>query len=275
MKKITKGFGIGLIVAVMGLLVFGAVNRTIAMSEDETSLRLQEAEMAVSSTVSEDVFVSDDTVAYSVHNAINTPIELLPIGEVNQAEIDTLLYMREEEKLARDVYLFLAEKWSLPAFANIAKSEQAHMDSILGLLNRYDLEDSTSAESGVFNNAELQGLYNQLIAQGSISAEEAFMVGAAIEEIDILDLQESLTQTDQADIQQVLNSLMLGSYKHLSTFVGNLSRRYGITYTPQYMSNDLYQQILATDTVGGGSGSGIGGGGGFGQGQGGGGNRTK
>lgn len=265
MKKIAKGFGIGIIVAVIGLLIFGAVNRTIAMSEEETQSEYQAADFSThENEVAETV---DETDAISEHDTLSTPIALLPLGDLSQAEIDALFFMREEEKLARDVYLFLASQWGLPAFSNIAKSEQTHMDSVLELLYRYDLTDSASAEAGVFNNVDLQALYNQLIAQGSISAEEAFKVGAAIEEIDILDLQVRLTQTDQEDIQQVFNSLLLGSYNHLNAFVGNLSNRYGITYEPQYISSDLYQQILSTET--GGSGSG------FGNGQGGGGNGNK
>lgn len=262
MKKIAKGFGIGIIVAVIGLLIFGAVNRTIAMSEEETQSEYQAADFSThENEVAETV---DETDAISEHDTLSTPIALLPLGDLSQAEIDALFFMREEEKLARDVYLFLASQWGLPAFSNIAKSEQTHMDSVLELFNRYGLTDSASAEAGVFNNIDLQALYNQLIAQGSISAEEAFKVGAAIEEIDILDLQVRLTQTDQEDIQQVFNSLLLGSYNHLNAFVGNLSNRYGVTYAPQYISSDLYQQILSTET--GGSGSG------FGNGQGGGGN---
>lgn len=267
MKKIAKGFGIGIIVAIIGLLIFGAVNRTIAMNEEETQTEFEIADYVSPLNENEQVVTSGETDAISEHDTLSTPIALLPVGEVNQVEIDALLYMREEEKLARDVYLFLANQWGLPAFSNIAKSEQTHMDSLFELITRYDLTDSASTESGVFNNVELQALYNKLIAQGSISAEEAFKVGAAIEEIDILDLQVRLTQTDQEDIQLVFDSLIQGSYNHLNAFVGNLLNRYDITYEPQYISVDLYQQILATETGGTGSG--------FGSGQGGGGNSSN
>lgn len=42
---------------------------------------------------------------------------------LNAAEIEGLLFMREEEKLAHDVYLALYAKWGLPIFQNIAQSE--------------------------------------------------------------------------------------------------------------------------------------------------------
>ena len=33
-----------------------------------------------------------------------------------------ILYLYEEEKLARDVYLSLADRWQLPIFSNIARA---------------------------------------------------------------------------------------------------------------------------------------------------------
>lgn len=47
---------------------------------------------------------------------------------LDQQEKDAILYMREEEKLARDVYEFLYAKWNVNTFGNIRRSEQTHMD---------------------------------------------------------------------------------------------------------------------------------------------------
>lgn len=44
--------------------------------------------------------------------------------------MDDLLYMREEEKLARDVYITLYEKWGIPVFNNISNRESDHNDLI-------------------------------------------------------------------------------------------------------------------------------------------------
>ncbi len=52
-----------------------------------------------------------------------------------------LIQLREEEKLARDVYLYLYTHWNQWIFSNIAKSEQQHMDAVKGLLDKYDIED--------------------------------------------------------------------------------------------------------------------------------------
>ena len=63
------------------------------------------------------------------------------VEALNAEEEAGLLFMREEEKLARDVYLELFDEWGLRVFENIAESEQKHMDAVLYLLGKYGLED--------------------------------------------------------------------------------------------------------------------------------------
>lgn len=167
----------------------------------------------------------------------------IPASDLNDEEAAALLFMREEEKLARDVYNKLYEVWGLQTFANIAASEQMHMDQIALLLTRYNLTDPTQT-AGVFTNPDLQTLYDSLVAQGSLSLADALKVGGAIEEIDILDLQTRIAQTDNADIQQVYNNLMNASYHHLNAFSTTLLNQTGETYIPQYLSTDMYQGIM-------------------------------
>ena len=187
----------------------------------------------------------------------------IPVSNLNADEAAALLFMREEEKLARDVYATLYSTWGIQAFSNIASSEQMHMDEIKVLLDRYALNDPALAP-GQFTNPDLQALYTQLVAQGKTSLTDALKVGAAIEEIDIRDLQTRLSQTDNADIQQVYTNLMNGSYNHLKAFTGVLLTQMGETYKPQYLGAEQYQTIVAQ----GGQGNGRQGGG-FGNGYGG------
>lgn len=194
-------------------------------------------------------------------NGDGTGITTIPVSDLNDIEAASLLYMREEEKLARDVYNALYAVWGQPTFQNIAASEQAHMDEVKLLLDRYGLTDPALAP-GQFTDANLQALYNQLVAQGSVSLADALKVGATIEEIDIQDLQTRLTQTDNADIQWDYNNLMNGSYNHLNAFTSVLLQTTGEVYQPQYLSADVYQSI-ATGSMGngyqGGRGNGNGG----------------
>lgn len=134
-------------------------------------------------------------------------------------------FMREEEKLARDVYLVLGAKWNLPVFPNIARSEQTHMDSVQTLLDRYGVDDPAEGrEPGEFENPDLQALYDDLVARGSVSPEEALKVGVLIEEIDIDDLDTAIATTEKTDIVNVYTSLLRGSQYHLKAFRQNLAR---------------------------------------------------
>ncbi|MBE0671603.1 MAG: DUF2202 domain-containing protein [Anaerolineales bacterium] len=146
-------------------------------------------------------------------------ITTIPASDLNAEEAAALLYMREEEKLARDVYNALFTIWGQPTFSNIASSEQQHMDQIKLLLDRYGLTDP-ALDLGKFTDPSLQALYDQLVAQGSVSLTEALNVGVLIEQTDIADLQTRLAQTENADIQLVYTNLMNGSYNHLAAFTG-------------------------------------------------------
>jgi hypothetical protein len=190
----------------------------------------------------------------------------IPASDLSADEAAALLFMREEEKLARDVYNALYATWGQQTFTNIASSEQMHMDEIKVLLDRYALTDSALAEAGQFTNPELQALYTQLVAQGNLSLADALKVGAAIEEIDIRDLQTRMAQTDNADIQQAYTNLMNGSYSHLKAFTGTLLTQTGETYVPQYLTAEQYQTIISSAGNGQGQGTGSQGTGGQGQG---------
>ncbi len=169
----------------------------------------------------------------------------LPFEEVNPGEMDGLVFMREEEKLARDVYLTLYENWGKRVFINISGSEQKHTDAIKYLLDKYEIPDPVEKDSlGVFKNEILQDLFNTLIEQGSVSLVEALKVGALIEEIDILDIQKELDEhVDNEDITVVYNNLLKGSRNHLRAFVKNLSRQ-GIEYAPLKLTEEQYLFII-------------------------------
>jgi len=163
--------------------------------------------------------------------------------ELTQAEKDMLLQMREEEKLAHDVYVYMYNLYGLNIFNNISNSEQIHMGKVLELLNKYGLEDPALPNPGEFSSQELQDLYNQLIAQGEISLIDALKVGATIEDLDIYDLEEFSTQTENSDILAVFDNLSCGSRNHMRGFYNQLTNN-GATYTPQFISQQEYDDIV-------------------------------
>ncbi|WP_345973981.1 DUF2202 domain-containing protein [Sulfurimonas sp. HSL3-7] len=150
--------------------------------------------------------------------------DTLPAGELNDAQKEGLVFMVEEEKLARDVYEYLYTKWDLTIFSNIAKSEQQHMDSVIELLEKYDLDYSASLQTrGSFENAELQSLYDTLTIRGEASVVEALEVGKLIEEVDIEDLEGLVAADIPEDLKVVYENLLKGSYNHLSAFTNQLN----------------------------------------------------
>lgn len=170
-----------------------------------------------------------------------------PVTPLSEAEIASLIYMREEEKVARDVYLAFYAQWQLPIFQSIANSESTHMASVKTLLDRYGLVDPVGSNGvGVFTDATLQALYDQLVVEGGQSVEAALEVGALIEEVDIADLQQGLAVITHTDIIRVYNSLIRGSQNHLRAFTSQLSQLTGATYVPQYLDQATYTAILST-----------------------------
>jgi hypothetical protein len=168
----------------------------------------------------------------------------LPKEPLSIYEKQSLAFMREEEKLARDVYLNLYQKWGATIFSNIATSEQSHMDAVLALLNKYSLPDPVGNNGpGIFVNTDLQEMYEQLIALGNKSLLDGYIVGATIEDLDIYDLSDALESVDNADISLVYNRLRDGSENHLRAFYKPILNAGG-SYTPQYITQEEFDAII-------------------------------
>jgi hypothetical protein len=175
---------------------------------------------------------------------------LMAQGELEQITQDEnesgtgIVLMREEEKLARDVYLTLYEIYNVPVFSNIAKSEQQHMDSVKWLLEQQGISDPIQdMEIGVFTNPGLAFLYDNLVEQGSASLTQAFMVGALIEDLDIYDLDRLLDGEEDPQIIQVYENLLKGSQNHMNAFYRQIVRD-GETYIPSYISLERFEEIV-------------------------------
>lgn len=154
---------------------------------------------------------------------------------LDAVEIQNLEFMREEEKLARDVYRTLHGIWGLPVHDNISESEQVHTTKVEDMLAKYSLPDPVVDDTtGVFVDQGLAVLYDTLVAEGSQSSLKALYVGAAIEEIDMIDLQQAIDESDNRDIKKLYENLMSGSRNHLRAFVGQIENL-GIVYEAQYL----------------------------------------
>ncbi|MEC8832281.1 MAG: DUF2202 domain-containing protein [Bacteroidota bacterium] len=164
------------------------------------------------------------------------------VSTITEDDQDALLFMLEEEKLARDTYKFLNDYWGMVQFANIMQSEQSHMNAVETLLDAYKMEYEI-LEDGVFNNEALQAWYDQFVQDGIVDEVAALNVGATIEDLDIVDLEEHIQATTNSDIADVFSSLQCGSRNHLRSFVQSIENL-GETYTPQFLAQEEYETIL-------------------------------
>ena len=168
-----------------------------------------------------------------------------PKQALDSTEAAGLAYMREEEKLAYDVYVTLQSKWGMRVFSNVSQAEERHFSAIKLLLDRYELPDPAGNHAiGVFQNQGFQELYADLVKQGESSLRSAMTVGATIEDLDIRDLEKAAAATDNSDLKLVYQNLMQASENHMRAFVRQLAAA-GESYVPQYITPAAFSEILA------------------------------
>jgi hypothetical protein len=180
-----------------------------------------------------------------------------------------LFFMREEEKLARDVYQTLGTMYpDSVIFGNIDDSEQIHMTTVKAMIEKYGYEDpNTNDNVGAYTGEDFGWYftekYNQLVERASISELEALYVGAFIEELDMMDINQcpqvivetddgindvsecGKVYTDNADVQRLYSSLLDGSDSHLEGYVNNIEKIIGEgNYQAQVLSQELVDAIL-------------------------------
>jgi hypothetical protein len=173
---------------------------------------------------------------------------LVASGTLSPEEIEGLFYMREEEKLAHDVYAALYAQWGASVFGNIIPSEAQHTEAIRQRILAHGLTDpAASTGDGVFVNAELQQLYNDLASMGRPSLDAALKVGCLIEEKDIWDIEQKKLQVqDEADLITVYDNLLCGSRNHLRAFNRALVAAGGAYDQPQYLSLAQWNAIAGS-----------------------------
>lgn len=154
-----------------------------------------------------------------------------------------LTFMREEEKVARDLYINLNNRWGSMVFSNISQSEETHFTVLGNALVTYKLPDPALPGLGAFSNPDLQALYNTLLGQGEAALVAALKVGGLVEEVDIKDLDTAIAATTHADLTQIYGNLKCGSRNHLRAFARNLANQ-GVTYVAQALTQAQVDAIL-------------------------------
>lgn len=168
-------------------------------------------------------------------------------GVVTQSLTDDLQFLREEEKLARDVYRTLYDKWQLAPHKNIASSEQTHTDRVASTMETLGIEDPVDDDTvGVFVNDDLAKLYTDLVAAGEKSEVDALSVGATVEDLDIRDIEDMKARTSNTSALSMYDALQCGSRNHLRAYTSQLAAR-DASYAPQYLSRAQFDAIVGSD----------------------------
>lgn len=212
----------------------------------DANLMKQSAEYTYISPVEKAMLVEESIdgipeIIECIYECINS----MPVEDLSESELFALSYMREEEYLAHDVYVAMYELYNVPIFNNISNSEFIHSTAMLAIMEKYELPDpAANHEQGVFVNEEIQDLYDALVEQGSASFQDALVVGAIIEDLDISDLINHLeNDVDNEDLSYALTQLWRGSRNHMRAYTAHLTFQ-GLTYTPQYITQEMYDEIV-------------------------------
>jgi hypothetical protein len=179
------------------------------------------------------------TVSCDDNESNNTVSDTISLTEEEKVG---LLFMLEEEKLARDTYIYMNNLWSMNQFDNIKNSEQTHMNAIKTILDQNNI-DYTILPEGQFDNENLQNLYNQFVIDGQVSSSNALQIGATIEDLDIVDLEDYINESANQVLISTYQSLQCGSRNHLRSFVSAINNDESI-YIPQFLTIEEYENIL-------------------------------
>ena len=200
-----------------------------------------------SSSVGSNILVVDENGTTSINTQLlESQLQDTSSLELSEQEEEDLIVLREEEKLAHDVYISLYSTHGQNIFYNIGNSEQTHTEAVLTLINHYDLEDPVADNTmGVFTNQTLQTLYDDLVLEGGATLLDGYIVGATIEDLDIQDIEDMKSRTTNEDLLLVYESLQKGSRNHLRSFVRQIES-FGYTYTPKYISQEMYDFIISS-----------------------------
>jgi hypothetical protein len=162
------------------------------------------------------------------------------LNEEQKAELQALY---EEERVAYELYHAFGEKWKLRPFLNIQKSELRHREAVKALMKMHGVDEPAGAKPGVFPNKELQAIYDELLASGMKSANDALKAAALVEETDIKDLQTVAATTPSEAVKATCDQLIWASKNHLRAF-GRILQLRGVDYQPQVLDRKQFEQIV-------------------------------
>jgi len=202
---------------------------------------LDPSELMLSGTPMEMIMVKSDGTTTFITAGVTPPFD--STADLTANEIEFAYAVREDEKVARDLYFAFFEKYKLKAFENISKAESNHIRAVELLLSYYEIDYPEIGEYGKFADPTRQQMYDSLLIKGE-TALEAFKVMAQLEEENIVSFGEVLEDIENDNIAIVIENLLKASENHFKAAIRQITALGG-EYTAQYMSQEQYSAIIA------------------------------
>lgn len=174
------------------------------------------------------------------------PVTALP--QLTDSEINGLMLLKAEEKVAYDVYCYMYAKYEIDVFKNIAFDEKEHMNKLKDLIKLYGLSDPVPEQEtkGIYNNKKMQAMYDEMIMSGEFSLADALRAAGRFEEQDIQDIRNWSSVTTDKDVLSVYSELESSSWDHLRALV-KFIRDEGITYKPCILRIEEFNKYMSAD----------------------------
>ena len=179
-------------------------------------------------------------------------------GELDSAETETLVYLREFTKFKWDIFNVSSRvsEEENPArhsmYVSLAAEAENHLNDLKLLLDYYGIEDpvpmpyETTWAFG-YNNAlvtDLANLYLNFVVWEQHSEEEVLDLIAYIVEMSIIDLRQAILETENSYLIDTYSELQAGAYPQLLTLI-SVYHTDPFDYEAQLLSQEEVEEIIA------------------------------
>jgi len=221
------------------LLAICAISLSLASCTKETNPNTPEP--LVSATPSDIIEVKSDGATTFALAGVTPAFD--STADLTADEIEFIYAVREDEKVARDLYFSFFGTFGLKPFENIGKAEDNHIKATEKLFDYYEIDYPALSENGKFENAIRQKLFDSLLLKGTPELE-AFKVMAMLEESNIVEYGEVLKTIANPNIKIVIENLARASANHFKAAIRQITALGG-TYTPALMTQEQYRAVIA------------------------------
>ncbi|MFA5358953.1 MAG: DUF2202 domain-containing protein [Patescibacteria group bacterium] len=203
-------------------------------------------------TERERIIVIDDSGASTIDLELFKKIINQNSAEgLGEKEKTGLVYLAGEEKMLRDFFAKMAEKYREKPFGYLATAESGHVAAVKILLEKYELADQAGMDlpTGEFADKKIKEFFDKQTVAGEASGEAALVAGLEMIEFNIKDIEQFTFSTARPDLRQSYNLLAQVARNHLRELWKSLPEKEGeLKYKPKYISEEQFKSIVDSAT---------------------------